>query len=354
VLTNAGGVALANHGGLTPPALTLQCECLSAKNDFCDARTQVHKSGGRQPAVGLVTQLQLRTLSSSDRRQPAVGVVMQLQRCSRTDGFRVASARQLRCCRCKRVLGTTAGLRQPLLVARRSLQKSGCDLQHRAKQQQQQPPQAHFVADMRLRFATVFCFPRGAYAPRSCCRANVCRRKNDFGDARTHIHKSGGRQPAVGVREARLQERFRKVAGDCRRRAHERRWSRSSEPRGAYAPRSWCSANVCRRKNDLCDARTHIRRSAGPQPAVGMSNAVAIADAFVQRPASAACRSETTVATATRWISAFRDRIPSTSHGGLTPPALTLQSERLSAKKTIFAMHERRFTRAAGVSPPWA
>jgi hypothetical protein len=69
---------------------------------------------------------------------------------------------------------TTAGLRQPLLVVRRQL-----------------------VVYARLRFATVFCFPRGAYAPRSCCSANVCRRKNDFCDARTHIHKSGGRQPAV-------------------------------------------------------------------------------------------------------------------------------------------------------------
>jgi hypothetical protein len=40
-----------SHGGLTPPALTLQCERLPAKNDFCDARTHIHKSGGREPAV---------------------------------------------------------------------------------------------------------------------------------------------------------------------------------------------------------------------------------------------------------------------------------------------------------------
>jgi hypothetical protein len=42
-----------SHGGLTPPALTLQCERLPAKNDFCDARTHIHKSGDSQPAVGL-------------------------------------------------------------------------------------------------------------------------------------------------------------------------------------------------------------------------------------------------------------------------------------------------------------
>jgi hypothetical protein len=41
----------APHGGLTPPALVLRCERLPKKNDFCDARSHVHKSGGRQPAV---------------------------------------------------------------------------------------------------------------------------------------------------------------------------------------------------------------------------------------------------------------------------------------------------------------
>jgi hypothetical protein len=40
-----------SHGGLTPPALVLPCECLPAKSDFCDARTHLDKSGGRQPAV---------------------------------------------------------------------------------------------------------------------------------------------------------------------------------------------------------------------------------------------------------------------------------------------------------------
>jgi hypothetical protein len=40
-------------------------------------------------------------------------------------------------------------------------------------------------------------------------------------------------------------------------------------------------------------------------------------------------------------------------HGRLTPTALVLRCERLSAKKTIFAMRKRMFTRAAGVSPPW-
>jgi hypothetical protein len=37
-------------GGLRPPLL-VQSERLPAKNDFCDAETHVHESGGRQPAV---------------------------------------------------------------------------------------------------------------------------------------------------------------------------------------------------------------------------------------------------------------------------------------------------------------
>jgi hypothetical protein len=39
------------HGGLTPPAPGWRCECLPAKSDFCDGRTHVPKSGGREPAV---------------------------------------------------------------------------------------------------------------------------------------------------------------------------------------------------------------------------------------------------------------------------------------------------------------
>jgi hypothetical protein len=41
------------------------------------------------------------------------------------------------------------------------------------------------------------------------------------------------------------------------------------------------------------------------------------------------------------------------STGGLRPPALVSPCECPSTKKAIFAMHIRTFTRAAGVSPPW-
>jgi hypothetical protein len=42
------------------------------------------------------------------------------------------------------------------------------------------------------------------------------------------------------------------------------------------------------------------------------------------------------------------------SHGGLTPPALVLVYERLSAKKRFLRCTNARRKRAAGVSPPWA
>jgi hypothetical protein len=50
-IANASAVVLVCHGRLTPTALVSRCERLSAKNNFCDEQTHVHKSGGRQPAV---------------------------------------------------------------------------------------------------------------------------------------------------------------------------------------------------------------------------------------------------------------------------------------------------------------
>jgi hypothetical protein len=40
-------------------------------------------------------------------------------------------------------------------------------------------------------------------------------------------------------------------------------------------------------------------------------------------------------------------------HGGLTPPALGAGTTSIRSKKTVFAMNNRTFSRAAGVSPPW-
>ena len=39
------------HGGLTPPLLCWCTDVCERKNDFCDVRTPIRNSGGRQPAV---------------------------------------------------------------------------------------------------------------------------------------------------------------------------------------------------------------------------------------------------------------------------------------------------------------
>jgi hypothetical protein len=75
--------------------------------------------------------------------------------------------------------------------------------------------------------------------------------------ARTHMHKSGGRQPAVIRYRTGNTERFLPNE-DARM------------PRGAYAPRSWwfSSADICRRNCDLCATRTLTYKSGQRQPAV--------------------------------------------------------------------------------------
>jgi hypothetical protein len=114
--------------------------------------------------------------------------------------------------------------------------------------------------------------------------------------------------------------------------------------------RRWATVAVY---TDGCLAKYDCRIKSGAcQPAVGMSNAIAIADAFVRRPASAACRSETTFATGNaldfRVSGSHTENIP---RGAYAPRSWC--SADVCRRKTTFAMHERTCTRAAGVSPPW-
>jgi hypothetical protein len=140
---------------------------------------------------------------------------------------------------CKCVPHTTAGLRQPLLIAPR---------------------------------------PFGA--------------EYDIWDVQTHVHKSGGRQPAVVGKPNAVRRK---------------------------------SPTIRRR----CDGRT---RAAGANPPC------------VCKPASAI---------AMRRISAFRVRIECTPRGAYAPRSSV--AVRMSAdEKAIFAMYIRMPARAAGVSPPWS
>jgi hypothetical protein len=161
------------HGGLTPPALVLQCERLPAKNDFCDARTHVRRSGGREPAVGVGNALATPIpLTSGDTRH--------VQRQERRTSAR-------RGCGQRTCNGASTKLRQPPTV--------------------------------RVPIAGAFAsrLTRGANAPRSCVAVRTSAgEKNHFCDAQTHVRRSGGRQPAVRARNS-LRRHKRDRSADCRR-----------------------------------------------------------------------------------------------------------------------------------------
>jgi hypothetical protein len=83
-----------------------------------------------------------------------------------------------------------------------------------------------------------------------------------------------------------------------------------------------------------------------------------------ERRASAPVAFRTASASAVRRTSAFGSRVLSALHGGLTPPLLVARcrfagendchgAQRISLRKTTFAVRKRTFTRAARVSPPW-
>jgi hypothetical protein len=88
---------------------------------------------------------------------------------------------------CSRGSEPTGGLRPPLLIAR-----------------------THIVGDARLRFATAFCFTRGANAPRSWLYMRLCIAKVAISPARVRAFKQERRVSARrAVRETQLQHRYR-------------------------------------------------------------------------------------------------------------------------------------------------
>jgi hypothetical protein len=90
--------------------------------------------------------------------------------------------------------------------------------------------------------------PRLAHASRSWCTVFV-RCQSAICDGQTHIHRSGGRQPAVARKRIGGHERF-----FANRNARP--------PRLAHASRSWCTVFV-RCQSAICDGQTHIHRSGG-------------------------------------------------------------------------------------------
>ncbi len=100
------------------------------------------------------------------------------------------------------------------------------------------------------------CSPRGAYAPRSCCSASVCRQKTIFA---IHIRTSGQERRASARRGFVNRVRNGNAVNFGASNPHA-----ECIPRGAYAPRSCCSASVCRQKTIFA---IHIRTSGQEQRA---------------------------------------------------------------------------------------
>jgi hypothetical protein len=186
-------------GRLTPTALGARRYVPSGISAICTAQTHMHKSGERQPAVVRVTHRQRRACLSERE----------------TDVAQLAYARH-----------SWSRERVPLLIC---------------------------VSDRRVCYVCP-----GRLTPTALgARRYVPSGNSAICAARTHMHKSGERQPAAVRYRTGNTERFLPNE-DARM------------PRGAYAPRSWwfCSADICRRNCDLCDTRTLTYKSGGRQPAV--------------------------------------------------------------------------------------
>ncbi len=186
--------------------------------------------------------------SDQERRATARrGMVMQLQRCSCTDHRPVTSARQLRSSRCERVSKTTGGLRPPLLCCNANV----------------------------FRRKTIFAmhkrtFSRAAgVSPPWCVIRTLCGENPAlFGDDR-----ASEQERRTSARRGMVMQLQRCSCTDHRPVASARQLGSSRCERvskttgGLRPPLLCCNANVFRRKNDFCDAQTHIRpRAAGVSP----------------------------------------------------------------------------------------
>jgi hypothetical protein len=192
----------------------------------------------------------------------------------------------------------------------------------------------------------------GLRPPLLCCSANVCRRKNDFCDAHTHIRSGAAGVSPPWVSKLRMQLQ-----------CDEFRISRSHRMHptgGLRPPLLFRGAHVCRRKSDFCDAHTHIRsgaagvsppwlviptlhcknrasfrdrrthvyKSGGREPAVAVGNTLAQIQArlFAEPPT-----------VYVRVAVAFAVIVTT---GGLRPPLLCCGAH-ACRRKAIFAMHIR-------------
>jgi len=186
---NALASAFVKPRGAYAPRSWLRSERLPAKSDFCDRRTHVHKSGGREPAVVLLTLVQSRTFSTVGLHRP---LLVRDVRALHKAPFAMY----------KRMFTRAAGVSQPWL-----------DDAHARRNANRNRRAVILAAAIAMRFSgaasavsrvlgdrrckRVFVIHGGLTPPAPGCGPSVCRQKSDFCDRRTHVHKSGGREPAV-------------------------------------------------------------------------------------------------------------------------------------------------------------
>jgi hypothetical protein len=221
-------------------------------------------------------------------------------------------------------------------------------------------------------------------------RANVRRRNSDLCDAQTHISRSGWCQPALGAKIAPAMAIGVRGVGVITFTTHDRMvhhgWLTRIAPGAALGGRTpivanvrWGFARAIRftttaglrqpllvheagplKNNDIRGAQTHVlqeRRALAPV----VRRPFALVGHSEQSSGNTDCR----IKMADRQPAVVRESHPqhrafvterecSHATGGLRPPALGGPAMRTFTGETATcAIHERSFTRAAGVSPPW-
>jgi hypothetical protein len=165
------------HGGLTPPALGLRCAGLPKQKRFllcANARFRERRTSARRGCVNRRSCDNNRALfgGRSNRQSRAAGVSPPW----------VCKPRLQRQC---------AGF---------PVSRSHTDCTPRGAYAPRSWVHArHIACDVRFRFATADVPHGGLTPPALGLRCQVCRSKNDFCYAQTHVFESGDRQPAVGA-----------------------------------------------------------------------------------------------------------------------------------------------------------
>jgi hypothetical protein len=169
-----------------PPALVLVYGRLRAKNDFCDVRTPIRKSGGRQPAVRVGKTFALtraRLFGGPPTVYVRIAVAFALIVTTGADAPRFCIAARTLVGEKRFLRRANAQSQERRASARRGVGKTFALTRARLFGG---PPTVY----VRIAVAFALIVTTGADAPRSCIGVRTSAAKNDFCDVRTPIRKS--------------------------------------------------------------------------------------------------------------------------------------------------------------------